>query len=156
MTRALVAVGSLLALALIVLGLVIYLNRDEDAIAVDNLLAEDVTREIGTAEQRGQDVDLADLTDFDWERVLLAERDASRAEISRALGAPWKGEVAFGTGDLLIFVHRGHVARYADYRGEGRFAGVRRPVASFSRGAAVFTVRDLVIRPRGSPPTSSP
>ena len=156
MARALAAVGAALVFLLLVLGVVVYLNRDEDAIAVDNLLAESITREIATAQQRGDDVDLADLSDFAWDHVLLAERDASRAEISRALGAPWKGEVAFGTGDLLIFVHRGHVARYADYRGEGRFEGVRRPVASFSRDAAVFTVRDLVIRPRGSPPTSSP
>ena len=156
MARALTAVGAALALALLVLGLVIYLNRDEDAIAVDNLLAESLTREFGTAEQRGQDVDLADVTDFDWDHVLLAERDASRAEISRALGAPWKGDVAFGTGDLLIFVHRGHVARYADYRGEGRFEGVPRPVARYASNQAVFTVRDLVIRPRGSPRTSSP
>ena len=52
----------------------IYLNRDEDAIAVDNLLAENITREIGTAEQRGADVDLADVTDFEWDHVLVAER----------------------------------------------------------------------------------
>ncbi len=61
MTKALTAVGAALALALLVLGLVIYLNREEDAIAVDNLLAESITREIGTAEQRGEDVDLSDV-----------------------------------------------------------------------------------------------
>ena len=127
MARALAAVGAALVFLLLVLGVVVYLNRDEDAIAVDNLLAENITREIGTAEQRGADVDLADVTDFEWDHVLVAERDASRAAISKALGAPWKGDVAFGTGDLLIFVRRGHVARYADYRGEGRFAGVPAP-----------------------------
>jgi hypothetical protein len=156
MARALTAVGTALALILLALGLVVYLNHEPDAIAVDNLLAESLTREIGTAEQRGQAVDLADVTDFDWDHVLVAERSASRAEISRALGAKWKGGVAFGTGDLLIFVHRKHVARYADYRGEGRFEGLRRPVARLTRGQAVFSVRDLVIRPRRSPPTSSP
>ena len=61
MARALTAVGAALAFALLVLGLVVYLSRDEDAIAVDNLLAEDITREIATAEQRGGDVDLSDL-----------------------------------------------------------------------------------------------
>src|SRR3954447_8050923 len=143
MARALTAVGAALVFLLLVLGAVVYLHRDEDAIAVDNLLPEDVTREMGTAEQRDGTVDLAELTDFAWDHVLVAEHDASRAAISKALGAPWKGDVAFGTGDALIFVHPAHVARCADYRGEGRFAGVRRPVASFPRDRASFTVRGL-------------
>ena len=155
MARALTAVGAALALALLVLGLAIYLSRDEDAIAVDNLLAEDVTREIASAEQRGEDVDLADVTDFEWDRVVIAARAANRDEISRALGAPWTGDVAFGTGDLLIFARGKHVARYADYRGEGRFDDLTRPVASFDRDDAVFSVRSLVIRPRGSPSSPS-
>lgn len=156
MARALAAVGAALVFLLLVLGVVVYLNRDEDAIAVDNLLAENISREVGTAEQRDADVDLADVTDFKWDHVLVAERDASRAVISKALGAPWKGEVAFGTGDLLIFVRGKHVARYADYRGEGRFAGLPRPVARFAHDNAVFSVRDLVIRPKRPPATSSP
>jgi hypothetical protein len=156
MARALAAVGAALVFLLLVLGVVVYLNRDEDAIAVDNLLAENISREIGTAEQRDADVDLADVTDFKWDHVLVAERSASRAAISKALGAPWKGEVAFGTGDLLIFVRGRRVARYADYRGEGRFAGVPRPVARFAHDDAVFSVRDLVIRPKRPPATSSP
>jgi hypothetical protein len=156
MARALAAVGAALVFLLLVLGAVVYLNRDEDAIAVDNLLAENISREIGTAEQRGADVDLADVTDFEWDHVLLVEHSAGRAAISKALGAPWKGEVAFGTGDLLIFVRGKHVARYADYRGEGRFAGVARPVARFAHDDAVFSVRDLVIRPKRPPATSSP
>ena len=123
---------------------------------VDSILAESLTREIGTAEQRGADVNLADLTGFDWDHVLIADRKASRAQIERALGGPWKGKLAFGTGDLMIFVHNGHVARYADYRGAGRFAGVRRPVARFARDDAVFSVRSLVIRPKSSAAPSSP
>jgi hypothetical protein len=156
MARALAAVGAALVFLLLVLGVVVYLNRDEDAIAVDNLLAENISREIGTAEQRDADVDLADVTDFKWDHVLVAERSASRAAIAKALGAPWKGEVAFGTGDLLIFVRGRRVARYADYRGEGRFAGVPRPVARFAHDDALFSVRDLVIRPKRPPATSSP
>ncbi|HYH91108.1 MAG TPA: hypothetical protein VEX67_17885 [Solirubrobacteraceae bacterium] len=151
MTRALTAVGAALALALLVLGLAIYLTRDEDAIAVDNLLAEDITREIGTAEQRGEDVDLAEVTDFEWDELLLAERTATPADISRALGAEWTGDLAFRTGDLLIFVRDGHVARFADYRGDGRFEGVARPIARLDRDEAVFRVRSLVIRPRRPP-----
>jgi hypothetical protein len=156
MARALAAVGAALVFLLLVLGVVVYVNRDEDAIAVDNLLAENLTREIATAAQRGDDVDLADVTDFKWDHVLVAEHSASRGVISKALGAPWKGDVAFGTGDVLIFIRRGHVARYADYRGEGRFDGVPRPVARFARADALFTVRDLVIRPKRPPATSSP
>jgi hypothetical protein len=154
-TKALTAVGATLALALLVLGLVIYLNREEDAIAVDNLLAESITREIATAEQRGQDVDLADTTTFDWDSVLIADRAASAGDIARAGGAPWKGDLAFRTGDLLIFLRDGHVTRFADYRGDGHFEGIQRPVARFDRDDAVFSVRSLVIRPRDSA-TSSP
>ena len=151
MTRALTAVGAALALALLVLGLVIYLTRDEDAIAVDNLLAEEVTREIATAESRGEDVDLAEVARFEWDEVLIAERTATRAQISQALGAAWKGDLAFRTGDLLIFLRGRHVARFADYRGEGRFEGVARPIARLDRDEAVFSVRSLVIRPRRRP-----
>jgi hypothetical protein len=154
-TKALAAVGAALALALLVLGLAIHLSRDEDAIAVDNLLAEDITREIGTAEQRDADVRLADVTSFEWDTVLLAAKTATREDISRALGTEWKGDLAFRTGDLLIFLRGAHVARFADYRGDGRFEGVERPVARFARDDAVFSVRSLVIRPRGSG-TSSP
>ena len=150
-TKALAAVGAALALALAVLGLVIHLNREEDAIAVDNLLAESITREIGTAEQRGEDVVLSDVTQFEWDTVLIAAKTASRAEIARAAGPSWKGDLAFRTGDLLIFLRDGRVVRFADYRGEGRFAGVQRPIARLDRDDAAFTVRELVIRPRGTP-----
>jgi hypothetical protein len=157
MARALTAVGAALALALLVLGLVVYLNRDEDAIAVDNLLAESITREIGTVEQRDEDtVVLADVTDFAWDEVLIAAPDSTRQDISDELGAEWQGELEFRTGELLVFLRDGHAVRFADYRGEGRFEGIDEPVARFAREDAVFSVRDLVIRPQRPPPTSSP
>src|SRR3954454_13581270 len=151
MTRALVAVGTALTLLILGLGLVVYLTRDEDRIAVDNLLSEAITRAIGTAEDRGRDVDLGRIAKFDWDEVLLVDRNATRAQISKALGYEWKGDLEFQTGDMLIFLRSRQVARFADYRGEGRFEGVRRPTARFDRDAAVFRVRGLVIRPRGSP-----
>jgi hypothetical protein len=40
------------------------------------------------------------------------------------------------------------VARFFDYRGEGRFGGVRTPIAVLPRKDAVFTVRNLVITPK--------
>jgi hypothetical protein len=147
MARALTAVGALLALCLLVLGLAVYLGRDEDTVAVDNLLAEDITRAIGTAEERGEDVDLGRIANFEWDELLVAERDITRAQLSRALGHPWKGDLQFRTGELLIFVRNGAVARFADYRGEGRFDGLERPIARLGRDAAVFRVRGLVIRP---------
>jgi hypothetical protein len=148
MARALTAVGALLVLCLLILGLVVYLGRDEDKVAVDNLLAEDITRAIGSAEERGADVDVGRVADFDWDKLVLAQRTATRAQITRAIGRPWKGDLHFGTGDLLIFLRGGAVARFADYRGEGRFGGVERPFARFDRADAVFRVRGLVIRPR--------
>jgi hypothetical protein len=151
MTRALTAVGAALALALLVLGLVIYVNRDENGIAVDNLLAEDITRAIGTAEERGADVDLGRIANFEWDELVIAERDATRAQLTRELGFPWEGDLEFRTGDLLIFLRNGELARFADYRGEGRFEGIDRPFAHFDRSAAVFRVRGLVIRPLKPP-----
>ena len=151
MARALTAVGALLALCLLILGLAVYLGRDEDNVAVDNLLAEDITRAIGTAEERGEDVDLGRIANFEWDELLVAERDVTRRQLSRALGHPWKGELQFRTGDLLVFVRDGAVARFADYRGEGHFEGLERPIARLRRDAAVFRVRGLVIRPLRPP-----
>jgi hypothetical protein len=151
MARALTAVGALLVLCLLILGLAVYLGRDEDTIAVDNLLAEDISRAIGTAEDRGEDVDLGEVADFEWDEVVLAARDTTRAQVSRELGFAWKGDLQFRTGDLLIFLHDGELARFADYRGDGRFEGVERPFARFDRADAVFRVRSLVIRPLTPP-----
>jgi hypothetical protein len=148
MTRALTAVGALLAVCLLILGLAVYLGRDEDKVAVDNLLAEDITRAIGTAESRGADVDLGRIANFEWDELVIAPRDATRAQITSELGRPWNGDLEFRTGDILIFLRDGELARFADYRGEGRFEDVERPFARFERDAAVLRVRALVIRPR--------
>jgi len=147
MIRALVAVGTLLVLAFAILGTAVYLTRDEDRIAVDNLLAEDISREIGTAEDRGGRLDLGQVTDFAWSELLLVERGTPRAAISRELGSEWKGDVPAQTGAVLIFLDGTRVERFADYRGEGSFEGFRRPIARFARADAVFEVRALVVRP---------
>ena len=138
-------------LALLVLGLVVYVNRDENGIAVDNLLAEDISRAIGTAEDRGADVDLGRIAKFEWDELVIAERDATRAQLTRELGFPWEGDLEFRTGDILIFLRKGALARFADYRGEGHFEGIDRPFAHFDRDQAVFRVRGLVIRPLQPP-----
>jgi hypothetical protein len=148
MARALTAVGIALALLIGGLGLAVYLTRDEDYIAVDNLLAEKLSRAIGTAQARGVDVDLAREAPFAWDHVLIVQRGIEPAQISRRLGYAWKGRNnSFSTGELFIFLLDGRVVRFADYRGEGRFEGFPRPFAELPRAHAVLRVRDLVIRP---------
>ena len=72
MTRALVAVGALLALAFLIFGVVVYAPRDEDRITADNLLSENLTRAIQLAEEESDgEVDLRTVADFPWDRVLI-------------------------------------------------------------------------------------
>jgi hypothetical protein len=146
--RALIAVGAALVLMIGGLTLAVFLARDEDNVAVDNVLAEDVSRAIALAEaESGGRVDLRRLARFDWDEVLVVARGTPRDEISQRLGYEWTGVLEFGGGELLIFLDDGAVARFADYRGEGRFAGFSRPFDTLPRDRAVLRVRDLVISP---------
>jgi hypothetical protein len=147
MTRALIAIALALVALIGGLGLAVYLTRDEDGIAVDNPLAEKLTKAIALAEPNHEDVVLARQTSFPWDHVLLVARGVPRAQISRRLGRPWTGEVGFRTNELFLFLRRGRVVRFADYRGEGVFAGFSRPFDEMPRTRAVLRVRDLVIRP---------
>ena len=149
MARALIAVGAALALLIGGLALAVYLTRDEDGIQVDNLLSERFTREVASASTNGTELDLGRIAPFDWTRVLVIEPGTTDAEISRALGYEWTGVLGFETGEKLILLRRdGKVARFFDYRGEGRFGGVRTPIAELAREDAVFTVSRLVITPK--------
>jgi hypothetical protein len=148
MGRVLALVAAALALCIGGLLLAVYLSRDEDNIQADNLLAERFTRAVALAEPNGEDVDLPALAPFAWDRVLLVAPKTSRAAISRRLGRPWTGIDTVDGGEELIFLDRGKVARFADYRGNGRFAGVSTPFAELPRSRAVFAVRSLVIRPK--------
>jgi len=149
MARALTAVGAALALLIGGLALAVYLTRDEDNVQVDNLLSETFTREVATASQEGTELDLAAIAPFAWARVLIVARGTPDAEISRRLGYEWTGVLGFETGEKLILLDRdGQVARFFDYRGEGRFAGVETPIAELAREDAVFRVRRLEIRPK--------
>ncbi len=51
MGRALIAVGSFLVLCLVILAGAIYLTRDEDTYAVDNVLSERLTRAVAEEER---------------------------------------------------------------------------------------------------------
>jgi hypothetical protein len=149
MGRVLALVAGALVFFIAALGLAVYFTRDEDYIAVDNLLAEKLSKAIGTAQDRGADVDLAREANFDWDRVLITQRGIEPAQISQQLGTEWKGRNnSFAEGEpLFIFVRDGRVVRFADYRGEGRFEGFRQPIAELPRDRAVLRVRDLVITP---------
>ena len=140
------------ALALLIGGLVlaIYVTRDEDNIQVDNVLSENISKAIAQSEDpdvgtNGR-VDLRRVADFDWDRVLIVAPGVSRARISQELGRKWTGVAGVDYGELLIFRRGDDIARFANYRGIGRFEGFE-PVQEIPREKAVFQVRQLVVRP---------
>jgi hypothetical protein len=150
MGKVLFGVCTLLALCIGGLALVAYLGRAERTAAVDNLLAEDITRLIQTAEGRGEEIDLAAETDFPWDRVLVVAKDTPAARISAALGSEFDGTMNYTaeSNGMFVFALGTQLARYADYRGRGSFEGFDRPVDEFRREDAVFVVRDLVVSPK--------
>jgi hypothetical protein len=140
-------VAGALVFFLAALGLAVYFTRDEDNLQADNLLAENFTKAVTQAPDNGNRVVLPEIARFDWDRVLLVQPGTSRAAITRRLRREWTGIDTVDGGDLLLFVHDGKVVRFADYRGSNTFAGFDRPFAEIPRDAAVFSVRDRVIRP---------
>ena len=148
MTKALIAVGAALVLMLAGLGAAVYFTRDEDNVAVDSLLAEDLSRAVALAERDTDGrVALTRLARFEWDEVLVVERGTPAEAISRRLGYEWTGDVPSQTGELLIFLRGDKIARFADYRGLGRFEGFATPIETLPRERAVLRVRDLVISP---------
>ncbi len=149
MTRALVAVGALLALAFLILGVVVLATREEDRITADNLLSENLTRAIQLSEEEGDgELDLRTVTDFPWDRVLVLAPGAPRDEVSAALGSAYNGTLPFGSrGQAFVFVRGNAVARIADYRGRGTFTGFERPIDELPRERAVLHVNNLVVSP---------
>ena len=149
MGKALLAVGSFLVLCMAVLGSAVYFTRDEDRFAVDNLLAEDISREIVTASQEGDPFELRRVTSFDWDEVLIADIDTPREEISRRLNFAFKGDLEYTaeSTELFIFTYQGQFVKFADYRGRRPFAGLTRPTERFRADEAVFVVRNGIVRP---------
>jgi hypothetical protein len=149
MTRPLVAVGGLLAVAFLILGVVVFTTRDEDRITADNQLAESLTRAIGVSERESDgEVDLRLVADFPWERVLVLAPGAPRDAVSAALGSEYNGTLPFGSlGQVFVFARGTEVARIADYRGRGTFTGFERPLDELPRERAVLQVRNLVVSP---------
>lgn len=144
MKLALLGISGLLALCIAGLVVVVMAGREEESLAVDNLLAERLSLEVARSDR----LRLSDITEFGWDEVLVVENGTSREEVEERVEGDWTGSVGFGTGDLLIFLRDGRVVRFADYRGEGRLEGFERPIDSFPRDEAVFDIDDLVITPR--------
>jgi hypothetical protein len=146
MARALIAVGALLGLAVAVLALVVFVSRSEDRVAVDDILALELRRAIGTQAR----VDLRALAGSGWDRVLVVAPGTPRAAVSRALGSEFKGDLPFGSsGELFVFARSDALARFADYRGRSSFEGFERPIDTLPRDRAVLRVRDGVVSPGG-------
>jgi hypothetical protein len=146
MARALGAVGALLAVAFAVLLVVVFATREEDRVAVDDLLSLELTRAIGVSD--GSTFDLRRLARGDWDRVLVVAPETPRETVSEALGSEFNGDLPFGsTGELFVFAAGDALVRFADYRGRARFAGFEEPVDELAREDALLSVRDGVVAP---------
>ena len=127
MGRGIALVGGGLLFFLLVLAGLVYFTRDEDNIQADNILAENFTLAVNQAATEGGDVQLREVANFPWDRVVLVQPGTSREAISERLGREWTGIDTVDGGDLLIFLRDDEVVRFADYRGTGRFEGFERP-----------------------------
>jgi hypothetical protein len=153
MGRVLGLVAAGLAFCFAVLVVVVVVTRDPNRRQSDILVSENFTKAVTTTQdpENGTHglVRLADVAPFDWDRVLLVAPGTPRGAISRRLGLQWTAIDTIDGGEELIFLRDGEVVRFADYRGNGRFAGFPEPFAELPRSRAVFVVKDLVIRPAG-------
>lgn len=151
-TRALLVVGALLSLAFVIFGAVVFVTRQEDRVAVDNILAERLTRAINTAEDESDgQVDLRRLAPFPWDRVLVVAPGTARTAVSDALGTEYKGDLPFGSvGQVFVFARGARLARFADYRGRATFTGFQRPLDTLPRRRGVLRVRFEVVSPADS------
>jgi hypothetical protein len=146
MGRIFALVAGALALCIALLLFAVYVTRDEDNIQADNILAENFTLAVARAGREGTPLDLRDVAQFPWDRILLVQAGTSRDAISRELGREWTGIDTVDGGDLLIFLRDDEVVRFADYRGNLQFAGFERP---FDELPAALRVEGAEIRAAG-------
>lgn len=149
MTRALLAVGGLLVLCFAILGVAVFATREEDRVAVDQILAEDLARELTLADNARDPLGFDVVTDFAWDELVIVAPDTPRPQIDDALGFEFKGDLPYDaeSQELFIFLRDGALARFADYRGRLTFRGIDRPFARFTPQTAVFRVRRGVVTP---------
>jgi hypothetical protein len=151
MGRALAAVGALLVLCFAVLGVAVYLGREEESVAVDQILAEELSRQLTLADGQRDPVDFDVVTPFAWDKLVIVAPDTPRDDLDAELGFAFEGDLPYDaeSQELFVFIDGGRLARFADYRGRGTFAGLERPFARFTPRTALFSVRDGTIRPAG-------
>ncbi len=132
-----------------ILGVAVYVTREEESVAVDQILAEELSRQITLADGQRDPVDFDVVTRFEWDELLVAAPDTPREAIDAELGFKFEGDLPYDaeSQELFIFVDDGRLARFADYRGTGTFEGIDRPFARFTPQTALFTVRGGKIRP---------
>ncbi len=149
MGRALLAVGGLLVLCFAILGVAVYATREEESIAVDQVLAEELSRQFAIADGAPDPVELDVVTEFEWDEVVIVAEDTPREDIDAELGFAFEGDLPYDaeSQELLIFLRDGGLARFADYRGRLEFSGIDRPFARFGAGDAIFRVRGGTIVP---------
>ena len=149
MGRALLAVGGLLVLCFAILGIAVFATREEDRVAVDQILAEEISRQLALAAGKPDPVELDVVTQFEWDELVIVAEDTAREDIDAELGFEFKGDLTYDaeSQEIFIFVRDGRLARFADYRGRLRFDGIERPFARFTPEDAVFRVRGGLIRP---------
>ena len=148
MGRALLAVGGLLVLCFVILGVAVYATRSEDRVAVDQILAEDLSRQLALANNGPDPLEVDVVTDFDWDVLVIVAKDTPREDIDAELGFEFKGDLPYDaeSQELLIFLRDGKLARFADYRGRLTFEGLERPFARLTPDTAVFRVSRGKIR----------
>ena len=149
MGRALAAVGGLLVLCFAILGVAVYLGREEESVAVDQILAEELSRQITLADGQRDPVDFDVIAQFRWDELVIVAPDTPREQIDAELGFAFEGELPYDaeSQELFIFVRGKRLARFADYRGRGTFESLDRPFARFTPQTALFSVRGGTIRP---------
>lgn len=147
MGKALIAVGTVLAIFMTIFGGVVYLTRDEDTYAVDSALAERLSKAVTSAAQTGDPVDLRVVAGFDFDEVLIFPPETPRAQVSKQLGFAFKGELRYTaeSSEFLVFTNNRRFVRFADFRGRAVFKGLSTPFQSLTANDAVFKVKDGVV-----------
>ncbi|WP_242920940.1 hypothetical protein [Pontibacter liquoris] len=80
---------------------------------LDNLQTAVTDGEVGSKGYK--EVQLADLTDFEWDTLYYFQAGEDKRVISDAIGFRWEGEPVPQLSRRLLFVHQGKVASFVDY-----------------------------------------
>lgn len=124
-----------------ILGVAVYVTREEEQVAVDQILAEELSRQI-TLATGGDPVEFDVVTDFAWDELVIVAPDTPFSAIDEELGFEFEGDLPYDaeSQELFLFLRDGKLVRFADYRGTLSFTGIDRPFARFTPSDAVFRV----------------